>query len=280
MRLLYLYSEEWTGRRAREVHTLSTCVALAQAGVDVTLVTAGGQAETARASARHRRQRGGARTGYRRRCRARLGPIRSTAIFSRNFNYWVQTVPPFRDRLHHSSESRPDSAPGGNSLRLRGARNLCPDGAKSGAPAKAARPRGAGTGAGLEAYRHERAAGPRTRHLVLAQHGFHHRAERGAAAAGSQCQRSGRAVRLLRLDRPIGRGSTRPSPPRRGWGSAAHHRRHGGGMARDGGEGRLQRGRVAAARAAARCARGAGRRARRTGPDQLRHALRANFPAR
>jgi hypothetical protein len=48
MRLLYLYPEEWTGRRAREVHTLSTCIAMAQAGVNVTLVTAGGKEELRR----------------------------------------------------------------------------------------------------------------------------------------------------------------------------------------------------------------------------------------
>src|SRR6201999_1419939 len=95
MRLLYLYSEEWTGRRAREVHTLSTCVALAQAGVDLTLVTAGGQNEVRE----HLLDIAGtedvpnlnivvlSRT---------LGPVRSTSIFSRNFNYWVQTVPPFQ----------------------------------------------------------------------------------------------------------------------------------------------------------------------------------------
>src|SRR5271170_4430285 len=41
MRLLYLYPEEWTGRRAREEHTLSTCTALAAQDIDVTLVTAG-----------------------------------------------------------------------------------------------------------------------------------------------------------------------------------------------------------------------------------------------
>ncbi len=95
MRLVYLYSEEWTGRRAREVHTLSTCVALAQAGVDLTLVTAGGQNEVRE----HLLDIAGtedvpnlnivvlSRT---------LGPVRSTSIFSRNFNYWVQTVPPFQ----------------------------------------------------------------------------------------------------------------------------------------------------------------------------------------
>jgi len=94
-RLIYLYSEEWTGRRAREVHTLSTCVALAQAGVDVTLVTAGGQDEL------HEQLADIAGTeevpGLNLVVLSRaLGPIRSTAIFSRNFNYWVQTVPSFQ----------------------------------------------------------------------------------------------------------------------------------------------------------------------------------------
>jgi glycosyltransferase involved in cell wall biosynthesis len=95
MRLLYLYSEEWTGRRAREVHTLSTCVALAQSGVEVTLVTAGGQDEL------HEHLVDVAGTDDVPKLNIvvlsrALGPIRSTAIFSRNFNYWVQTVPPFR----------------------------------------------------------------------------------------------------------------------------------------------------------------------------------------
>jgi glycosyltransferase involved in cell wall biosynthesis len=94
MRLLYLYSEEWTGRRAREVHTLSTCVALAQAGVDVTLVTAGGEDELQE----HLLDVAGSETvpGLKFVVLSRaLGPIRSTAIFSRNFNYWLQTVPAF-----------------------------------------------------------------------------------------------------------------------------------------------------------------------------------------
>ena len=94
MRLLYLYSEEWTGRRAREVHTLSTCVALAQAGVQVTLVTAGGRAEILE----HLHDVADAESvpGLDIVVLSRaLGPIRSTAIFSRNVNYWVQTVPPF-----------------------------------------------------------------------------------------------------------------------------------------------------------------------------------------
>src|SRR5277367_3826709 len=95
MRLLYLYSEEWTGHRAREVHTLSTCVALAQAGVQVTLVTAGGRAEVRE----HLVDIAGSEEvpGLEIVALSRtLGPIRSTAIFSRNFNYWVQTVPAFQ----------------------------------------------------------------------------------------------------------------------------------------------------------------------------------------
>ena len=89
MRLLYLYPEEWTGRRAREVHTLSTCVALAQNGVEVTLVTAGEEAELFR----HLLEVAGtllvpdlhlvtlSRT---------LGPVQSTSIFSRNFTHWMR----------------------------------------------------------------------------------------------------------------------------------------------------------------------------------------------
>jgi glycosyltransferase involved in cell wall biosynthesis len=95
MRLLYLYAEEWTGQRAREVHTLSTCVALAKAGVEVTLVTAGGQDELRE----HLLDVAGSETvpGFENVALSRaLGPIRSTSIFSRNFNYWVKTVPPFK----------------------------------------------------------------------------------------------------------------------------------------------------------------------------------------
>jgi glycosyltransferase involved in cell wall biosynthesis len=40
MRILYLYPEEWTGRRAREIHTLHTAAALAAAGAEVHLITA------------------------------------------------------------------------------------------------------------------------------------------------------------------------------------------------------------------------------------------------
>jgi glycosyltransferase involved in cell wall biosynthesis len=94
MRLLYLYSEEWTGRRAREVHTLSTCAALGESGIEVTLVTAGGEEElrehlvdiTGSTEASNLHLVALSRT---------LGPIRSTAIFARNFNHWLQNQPPF-----------------------------------------------------------------------------------------------------------------------------------------------------------------------------------------
>ena len=94
MRLLYLYSEEWTGRRAREVHTLSTCVALAESGVDVTLVTAGGEDELREhmIEIANTDEVPGLKLVVLSRT---LGPIRSTAIFSRNFNYWLQTCRPF-----------------------------------------------------------------------------------------------------------------------------------------------------------------------------------------
>ncbi len=95
MRLLYLYSEEWTGQRAREVHTLSTCVALARAGVEVTLVTAGGQTELEEhlADVADSQEVPGLNLVVLSRT---LGPIRSTAIFSRNFNSWVRSVPAFQ----------------------------------------------------------------------------------------------------------------------------------------------------------------------------------------
>jgi len=94
MRLLYLYPEEWTGRRAREVHTLSTCVALAESGVDVTLVTAGGEPELRE----HLLDVADAADvpGLNLVALSRtLGPIQSTSIFSRNFTHWLRGQPPF-----------------------------------------------------------------------------------------------------------------------------------------------------------------------------------------
>lgn len=94
MRLLYLYPQEWTGRRAREVQALSTCVALAESGVEVTLVTAGGEQELHDhllevANATHV-------PGLDLVALSRtLGPVQSTAIFSRNFTYWLRKRPPF-----------------------------------------------------------------------------------------------------------------------------------------------------------------------------------------
>ena len=88
MRLLYLYPEEWTGRRAREVHTLSTCMALAQIGVDVTLVTAGGEDELydqLQDMLGEIRVPGLHLTALSR----SLGPIRSATIFSLYFKAWL-----------------------------------------------------------------------------------------------------------------------------------------------------------------------------------------------
>ena len=94
MRLLYLYPEEWTGWRAREVHVLSTCVALAESGVEVTLVTAGGERELLAqllAVADAADVPGLSLVALSR----KLGPIQSTSIFSRNFAYWMRKRQPF-----------------------------------------------------------------------------------------------------------------------------------------------------------------------------------------
>jgi glycosyltransferase involved in cell wall biosynthesis len=88
-RLLYLYLEEWTGRRAREVHTLSTCVALARTGWQVVLVTAGGAAEL-RA---HLIEVVGADAvpGLETVSLSRsIGPVRSAAIFTFYFRRWLR----------------------------------------------------------------------------------------------------------------------------------------------------------------------------------------------
>jgi len=90
MRLLYLYPEEWTGRRAREAHTLSTCAALAQDGVDVTLVTAGGLKELQQ----HLPEVTGLDKipGLELIALSRsLGPIKSTSVFRRHFKNWLAT---------------------------------------------------------------------------------------------------------------------------------------------------------------------------------------------
>jgi len=94
MRLLYLYPEEWTGKRAREVHTLSTCAALAQSGIEVTLVTAGGLRE----AQEQLRDVAGTQPVPRMQIVAlsrRLGPIRSATIFQRHFHQWRSQQPRF-----------------------------------------------------------------------------------------------------------------------------------------------------------------------------------------
>jgi glycosyltransferase involved in cell wall biosynthesis len=93
-RLLYLYPEEWTGRRAREVHTLSTCAARARAGWNVVLVTAGG-APQLRA---HLHEVAGidAVPGLEMVSLTRnLGPVRSASIFDFHFRRWLRAQAPF-----------------------------------------------------------------------------------------------------------------------------------------------------------------------------------------
>lgn len=92
-RLLYLYPEEWTGHRARELHTLQTCVALARAGVRVTLVTAGGldlaeavPALTGDGPPDHLHTATISR---------RFGPIKSAGLFGRRFGPWLRGQEPF-----------------------------------------------------------------------------------------------------------------------------------------------------------------------------------------
>ena len=94
MRLLYLYPEEWTGRRAREVHTLSTCLALARHGLEVTLVTAGGRRELQRhlAELAGRTDEPGLRTVILSRS---LGPIRSATFFLSRLRLWLRRENPF-----------------------------------------------------------------------------------------------------------------------------------------------------------------------------------------
>lgn len=94
MRLLYLYPEEWHGHRAREVHTLSTCVALARRGADVTLVIAGGlrQAEEQLRDIAGSDEIPGLQFVVLTRG---IGPIRSAAIFAKLFRFWYQRQPPF-----------------------------------------------------------------------------------------------------------------------------------------------------------------------------------------
>ena len=88
MRLLYLYPEEWTGRRAREVHTLSTCVALARSGAEVTLVTAGGEREL-RGHLRDVAEADEVAGLHLAALSRTLGPIRSAAIFKHHFQKWL-----------------------------------------------------------------------------------------------------------------------------------------------------------------------------------------------
>ena len=92
--ILYLYPEEWTGHRAREVHTLSTCAALARMGCPVTLVTAGGAQELRT----QLRDIAGAEEvdGLEFVTLSRsFGPIRSAFIFGLGFRRWLRRRGPF-----------------------------------------------------------------------------------------------------------------------------------------------------------------------------------------
>jgi glycosyltransferase involved in cell wall biosynthesis len=82
-----VYPEEWTARRAREVQTLQTCLALAEQGLEVTLVSGDGEAV-----ARHAAALGRARLPEGLRLATvsrRLGPLRSARIFGRRFRAWL-----------------------------------------------------------------------------------------------------------------------------------------------------------------------------------------------
>jgi glycosyltransferase involved in cell wall biosynthesis len=94
MRLLYLYPEEWTGRRAREVHTLATCSALAQAGIEVTLVTAGGL-RILRGHLRDVAEAEQIPNLHLVALSRAVGPIRSAAIFRHHFHRWLRNRPRF-----------------------------------------------------------------------------------------------------------------------------------------------------------------------------------------
>ncbi len=96
--MLYLYPEEWTGRRAREVHTLSTCVALARAGQPVTLVTAGGEDALRQQLPEVAGQDAVEGLEFAVLSR-RWGPIRSAAFFAFRFRQWLRGRPGFEGAL-------------------------------------------------------------------------------------------------------------------------------------------------------------------------------------
>ncbi|HXG14884.1 MAG TPA: glycosyltransferase [Calidithermus sp.] len=85
--ILYVYPEEWTGRRAREVQTLQTCLALADLGLDVTLVTGDAQAVRRHATEFGRRELPGRL--HLATVSRRLGPVRSVRLFASRFRTWL-----------------------------------------------------------------------------------------------------------------------------------------------------------------------------------------------
>jgi glycosyltransferase involved in cell wall biosynthesis len=93
-RLLYLYPEEWVGRRARELHTLQTCLGLADAGVDVTLATAGGFEMEQEMEALGRKQKPEHFKMHN--LSRQLGMIKSARIFSYYFKKWLKQQASFQ----------------------------------------------------------------------------------------------------------------------------------------------------------------------------------------
>jgi glycosyltransferase involved in cell wall biosynthesis len=99
MRLLYPYGEEFTGERAREVHTINRAHSLAECGMDVTLVVA----ESPRFNSGEQLLRhfgllpsAHLKIEFLPR-RLRLGPMRfvSTKMFYRRLGGWLKHQPPF-----------------------------------------------------------------------------------------------------------------------------------------------------------------------------------------
>lgn len=91
LRVLYVCPEEWTGTRAREVQTLQTSLALADAGVEVDLVTAGGSVE------HHARSLGRETLPPLLRVSTlsrRIGPLRSARFFARRLASWLRSSGP------------------------------------------------------------------------------------------------------------------------------------------------------------------------------------------
>ncbi len=99
MRLLYLYGEEITGRRAREIHTLNRVLSLARCGVAVTLVTAS-QSDVISAKSELLKMSGGELSGiefqsFSRQWKVGGIALKSSAYFYQQVGRWIQKQIPF-----------------------------------------------------------------------------------------------------------------------------------------------------------------------------------------